>query len=146
MRIARQAFMSATALLLLIGLGGPTAAYAGQPGADLSASSVQAPSGKWKVKTTFFGKNGEDLPLRVGDSNFGYKHIQASHPEPDTSLYGWIDDALDDGKYSRPDVNRKVTVRYQMVTGKWFRVVFTERVDSRSDDGRPIGIITAFRE
>lgn len=33
-----------------------------------------------------------------------------------------------------------------MVTGEMLRVVFTERVDSRSGDGRPVGIITAFVE
>jgi hypothetical protein len=98
------------------------------------------------VRTTFFGKNGEDVPLRDGDANFGYKHIQDRHPIAETSLYGWIDTTLEDGNYSRPDEQRKVTVRKLLGTGTWFRVVFTEREDSGSGDGRPVGIITAFEE
>ncbi|GAA3884299.1 hypothetical protein GCM10023084_41490 [Streptomyces lacrimifluminis] len=110
----------------------------------VDAGHVAAPTGKWKVKVTFFGRSGEDIPLRQGDLNFGYVHIQDGHPINDTSLYGYIDKTLDSGNYGSPS-GGKVTVRYNTGSGT-FRVVFSEREDSQSGDGRPVGIITAFME
>lgn len=87
------------------------------------------------------------MPLREGTTNWGYKHIQHSHPEPDSSLYGWIDETLDNGT-PKPDHNdpTKRVVRWRLAKGVMFRVVFSERVYSDSHDGRPRGIITAFKE
>ncbi|MEX2974325.1 hypothetical protein [Streptomyces sp. C184] len=100
--------------------------------------------GKWHIRNSFFGKNGEDVPLRQGDLKFGYKHIQDKHPEDDTSLIGWIDDTLEDGKYQEDEGS--TVVRNRTATGQMFRVVFSEREDEASKDGRPVGIITAFLE
>lgn len=75
-----------------------------------------AATGKWKVRTTFFGQSGEDIPFREGDLTFGYKHIQDRHPMNDVSLYGFIDITLEDGTYGRPQ-DDKVTVRYLTPSG-----------------------------
>ncbi|MGA4881618.1 hypothetical protein NCG97_27055 [Streptomyces lydicamycinicus] len=113
------------------------------PAAQKSAAQKSA-VGKWHIRNSFFGKNGEDVPLRQGDLKFGYKHIQDKHPEDDTSLIGWIDDTLEDGKYEEDEGS--TVVRNRTATGKMFRVVFSEREDEASKDGRPVGIITAFLE
>ncbi|MFI5526220.1 hypothetical protein [Streptomyces platensis] len=109
-----------------------------------SPAAQKSAVGKWHIRNSFFGKNGEDVPLRQGDLKFGYKHIQDKHPEDDTALIGWIDDTLEDGKYE--DDDGSTVVRNRTATGKMFRVVFTEREDEASKDGRPVGIVTAFLE
>ncbi|MFJ3954208.1 hypothetical protein ACIPXV_29960 [Streptomyces libani] len=109
-----------------------------------SPAAQKSAVGKWHIRNSFFGKNGEDVPLRQGDLKFGYKHIQDKHPEDDTALLGWIDDTLEDGKYGEDE--GQTVVRNRTATGKMFRVVFTEREDEASKDGRPVGIITAFLE
>ncbi|MCX4634005.1 hypothetical protein QT196_11680 [Streptomyces sp. P9-2B-2] len=109
-----------------------------------SPAAQKSVVGKWHIRNSFFGKNGEDVPLRQGDPKFGYTHIQDKHPEDDTSLLGWIDDTLEDGKYEKD--GGSMVVRNRTATGKMFRVVFTEREDDASKDGRPVGIITAFLE
>jgi len=109
-----------------------------------SPAAHKSEVGKWHIRNSFFGKNGEDVPLRQGDLKFGYNHIQDKHPEDDTALIGWIDDTLEDGKYE--DDEGSTVVRNRTATGKMFRVVFTEREDEASKDGRPVGIITAFLE
>lgn len=138
----------ATASLTCVGVLGVSTESAHAVGTPKGKTAAQAPiqisANKWSVRSTFFGKNGEDVPLRNGDSNFGYAHIQQSHPINDYSLHAWIDDALEDGTYKKD--RDKVTARVRTATGKMFRVVFTERVDSASRDGRPVGIITAFLE
>lgn len=104
----------------------------------------------WTVYSTFHGKNGEDLPLRKGQHDagkidgFGLHHIEDGHPVPESSLFGWIDDALEDGTY-KSQAGNKVKVTNKMVTGHTFIIVFTERIDSQSGDGRPVGILTAYQ-
>jgi hypothetical protein len=39
-----------------------------------------------------------------------------------------------------------MTARYPWKAGHDFVVVYTERVDPRSHDGRPVGIVTAYQE
>jgi hypothetical protein len=129
----------------LLGLAASTGQAAAAPSVhSVAPAADEVAAGKWKIRNTFFGKNGEDVPLRQGDSTFGYEHIQEDHPTDDTALIGWIDDTLEDGKYEKS--KGKVVVRNRTATGKMFRVVFTEREDSDSKDGRPVGMITAFLE
>lgn len=127
-----------------LGVTGPAQAATVSP-VHMAASAAQKSAvGKWHIRNSFFGKNGEDVPLRQGDLKFGYKHIQDKHPEDDTALIGWIDDTLEDGKYEEDEGS--MVVRNRTATGKMFRVVFSEREDEASKDGRPVGIITAFLE
>ncbi|GAA2616072.1 hypothetical protein GCM10010304_81920 [Streptomyces roseoviolaceus] len=149
MRSLRKILVSvAAASLPVIGLSS-SPAQAIQPMeasqvANFQDAAEPAATGKWRIRVSFFGREGQDLPLRQGDSNFGYVHIQDRHPINDTSLNGFIDKTLDSGTYGRPQ-DGKVTVRYNTGSGT-FRVVFTEREDDRSGDGRPVGIVTAFME
>jgi hypothetical protein len=100
----------------------------------------------WTVARTIFGKNGEDLPLRVGQHDlgdidgFGLRHISDGHDGfvPDAGL---IQDAADTCD-SNP--NGATTCEITDSTGRRFIVVWTGRIDSRSPDGRPVGIITAY--
>ncbi|GAA2359355.1 hypothetical protein [Streptomyces cuspidosporus] len=149
MKIARRLLVGVTAASLgILGMSAAPSQGAAIPKTSVpSAASVQAPTGKWKVRTTFFAKDGSDVPLREGTDSWGYKHIQQRHPQPDTSLYGWIDETLDNGT-PKPDHNdpTKRVVRWRLAKGVMFRVVFSEKVYSDSHDGRPRGIITAFKE
>ncbi|MCP9213454.1 hypothetical protein [Streptomyces cucumeris] len=149
MKIARRLLVGATAVALgILGMSAVPSQGAEMPKAGVhSAASVQAPTGKWKVHTTFFAKDGSDVPLRQGTGTWGYKHIQEDHPQPDSSLYGWIDETLKNGT-PKPDHNdpSKRVVRWRLAKGVMFRVVFSEREYSDSHDGRPRGIITAFKE
>jgi hypothetical protein len=113
---------------------------------EINAEKIVEPTaaGKWRIRSSFFGRAGEDIPLRQGDANFGWVHIQDRHPINEPSLNGFIDQTLEDGRYGQPQ-DGTVIVRYLTSSG-WFRVIFTEREDSQSGDGRPVGIITAFME
>ncbi|MGP3953574.1 hypothetical protein [Streptomyces sp. 7N604] len=139
---------TAATLLVLVSVFGIAVAPSQ---AATSTSVVEAPAvagqvaTDWSVYTTFYGKNGEDVPLRNGDLSFGLRHIQDRHPMDTTTLVGYIDSALEDGTYTTQS-NGDVRVRNKTATGGTFRVVFTERVDSASGDGRSVGIITAFLE
>ena len=102
----------------------------------------------WSVVTTIIGRDGEDLPLRTGQHDapnsegFGIRHIEDGHngfiPDP-----GLIQLAVESVS-SNPNPNSTSTVTYVDANGRKFFVAWTERVDSRSPDGRPVGIITAF--
>jgi hypothetical protein len=97
----------------------------------------------WTVETTFFGPDGEDIPLRIGgwdgplSKGFGVAHIEDEHGEvPDYLL---IQRALDDCKPA-----------WQPGRGTWgcfgegIEVHYSPRTDTRAPDGRPMGIVTAF--
>lgn len=149
MHILRKFFIGIAAVsMTAVGVISSPAQAAPMPAVSqaIDAGQVAEPAatGKWRIRVSFFGRAGEDLPLRQGDANFGWVHIQDRHPMNETSLNGFIDRTLDNGRYGRPQ-DGKVTVRYLTPSG-WFRVVFTEREDDRSGDGRPVGIITAFME
>ncbi|MGI5197142.1 hypothetical protein ACQEVY_26525 [Streptomyces sp. CA-288835] len=149
MRSLRKLIVSVAAVsLTVIGLSSAPAhavpSTSGSQVVNFGDAVEPEATGKWRIRVSFFGRQGEDIPLRQGDANFGYVHIQDSHPINDTSLNGFIDKTLESGNYGRPQ-DGKVVVRYNTGTGT-FRVVFTEREDSRSRDGRPVGIITAFME
>jgi hypothetical protein len=112
------------------------------PGSDL----VPEKSIDWTIKATFFDRDGEDIPLRIGGWDgsasddglgFGLAKIEAKHPPvPDFAV---IDRVLQD---CRP--------RYDDNQGTWrcngegLEIHYATRVDSRSGDGRPVGIITIF--
>ncbi|GAA0363150.1 hypothetical protein [Streptomyces blastmyceticus] len=149
MRIAQKVLTGIAAASLacagLLGVSaGPTQAVGTSQTRSVAASSLQINRDKWSVYTTFFNRNGEDVPLRDGDLTFGYRHIQDKHPMNDASLIGWIDSTLKDGDY-RDDKNDHTTivVRDRTASGRMFRVVYSER---EAPDGRPVGIITAFLE
>ncbi|MFG3013025.1 hypothetical protein ACGFZB_21670 [Streptomyces cinerochromogenes] len=150
MQTLRKLFIGiAVAAMAAVGVVSSPAQATPMPAAvsqEISAGKTAEPAaaGKWKIRVSFFGKSGEDVPLRQGDANFGWVHIQDRHPINETSLNIFIDQTLEHGRYGRPQ-DGKVTVRYITSSG-WFRVVFSEREDSRSGDGRPVGIITAFME
>ncbi|MGW8971490.1 hypothetical protein [Streptomyces platensis] len=135
---------SFTSIGLLGAAASPAQAVTASQIHSISSSAKDATANKWTIRNSFFGKDGEDVPLRNGDAYSGYKHIQDKHPIDDTSLIGWIDDTLEDGTYKKQ--GNKVVARNRTATGQMFRVVFTEREDSESKDGRPVGVITAFLE
>ncbi|MFG3105114.1 hypothetical protein ACGFZL_31990 [Streptomyces sp. NPDC048182] len=110
----------------------------------------------WSVYTTFIGPGGEDVPLRKGQKDaggvdgFGKLHIESGH---DGQISTWtdmkleIDRTLDSGKCSTASGKTTCdllshTLHYSHAGG--MVAVFTGRVDSRSHDGRPVGIITAY--
>lgn len=149
MQILRKLFIGiAAASMVAVGVVSSPAQATPMPAVsqEIGDGKIAEPAatGKWRIRVSFFGRAGEDIPLRQGDANFGWAHIQDRHPINETSLNGFIDQTLDNGRYGQPQ-DGKVTVRYLTPSG-WFRVVFTEREDSRSGDGRPVGIITAFME
>lgn len=110
-----------------------------------SVDPATAAGTDWRVATTFYAKNGDDVPLRYGNSKFGLVHIDEKHPLGRSVLFGYIDDALEDGKYTKQsDGTWKIT--NQDAAGVRFRVAYSPREDGNSGDGRPVGIITAFRE
>jgi PKD domain-containing protein len=99
----------------------------------------------WTVVENYFGPFGNDVPLRQGqhddgpeDPGFGRDHIIDAH--------GFVPPFIDIQQtiavpaYCTTTVNRVVCDNpdIQLV------VVFATQVDSRSGDGRPFGIITAF--
>ncbi|WP_220211959.1 hypothetical protein [Streptomyces sp. WELS2] len=110
----------------------------------------------WSVYSTHIGPDGEDVPLRVGQKDaggidgFGKRHIESGH---DGQISSWsnmkqdIDKTLDRGKCA-PSGSKSTckldshTFRNPNASG--MKVVFTERVDSRSKDHRPVGVITAY--
>lgn len=104
----------------------------------------------WTVSATIIGRDGEDLPLRIGQHDsptkdgFGILHIQDGHggfvPDP-----GLIQHAADSCA-SNPNPVAVTVCRIAGDGGRPFLVVWTERIDSRAPDGRPIGIITAYYE
>ncbi|MFD7298587.1 hypothetical protein ACFV9W_35355 [Streptomyces sp. NPDC059897] len=110
----------------------------------------------WSVYSTHFGPDGEDLPLRVGQKDaasidgFGKRHIESGHGDQISSWSNMkrdIDKTLDRGKCASK--GSKTTCKLQSntfsnVRAGAMKVVFTERVDSRSKDHRPVGIITAY--
>lgn len=142
--VAGIAAITFTSIGLLGASTGPAQAVTAPRLHSISPPTNHVAASKWTIRNSFFGKNGEDVPLRNGDASFGYKHIQDKHPTDDTSLIGWIDDTLEDGTYKKD--GNKVVARNRTATGEMFRVVFTEREDSESKDGRPVGVITAFIE
>ncbi|WP_144387107.1 hypothetical protein [Streptomyces sp. SAJ15] len=110
----------------------------------------------WSIYTTFIGPDGEDAPLREGQKDagsidgFGKRHIESGH---DGQISSWsnmkadIDSTLDRGKCETK--GSKITCKlrshtFRNIHANAMKVVFTERVDSRSHDHRPVGIITAY--
>jgi hypothetical protein len=102
----------------------------------------------WTVITTIIGKDGEDLPYRVGqhdfglDPGFGQLHIEDGHggfrPDP-----GLMQKAAEACK-SDPNPAAKTTCSIKDSDGRLFIVLWTQRIDESAPDGRPVGIITAY--
>jgi len=113
--------------------------------APAAAAANPAPI-SWKVYKTFMGPEGEDVPLRIGQHDagpvqgFGKRHIDDGHAIDWDRFDGTIQRTLDRGRC------RLTTTTVTCTYGAAFmsRVVFNLRVDSRSGDGRPKGIITAY--
>lgn len=94
----------------------------------------------------FIGPNGEDLPLRIGEHDvevprkdgFGIRHIEDGHEGyvPDLDR---IERAL---ASCRPEYDSSSDTWECAAEG--LLVYYTERVDTRSPDGRSVGILTAF--
>ncbi|WP_434591794.1 hypothetical protein [Streptomyces sp. A5-4] len=110
----------------------------------------------WKVYSTHFGPDGEDLPLRVGQKDagsidgFGKRHIESGHGDEISSWTNMkkdIDKTLDRGKCVPNGSKTNCTLKsntFSNTRAGAMKVVFTERVDSKSKDHRPVGIITAY--
>lgn len=106
---------------------------------------------EWAISQTIIGPNGEDLPLRYGqhdfgaDDGFGIYHIQDGHGGFVPSA-GEIEIVLNDAPNCGPAFNPGDGTQTCVapVQGRAMTVSATERVDNRSGDGRPVGIITAF--
>ena len=103
----------------------------------------------WKIISTYYGAKGEDIPLRYGQHNqgqaqgFGLYHIEDDHDRlPSTTD---LADTLEFGKCTYQKSNNSYQCLYDSTHGNVI-AIFTERVDSRSKDGRPVGIITAYYE
>ncbi|MFC5724043.1 hypothetical protein ACFP1Z_28135 [Streptomyces gamaensis] len=149
MRIAQKILTGIAAVSLscatLFGLSAvPAQAVSTSPISGVATPSASISGNEYSVRTTFFNRNGEDVPLREGNLDFGYRHIQDKHPENDYSLYGWIHETLEGGTYKDDKYDHtKVIVRGLLVTGQTFRVVYSER---EAPDGRPVGIVTAYVE
>jgi hypothetical protein len=103
---------------------------------------------RWTVYKTLFGPHGEDIPLRYGQADagpidgFGTRHIEGNH-----ELWGdWpstankIEDVIQGGKCTTSGS----TVTCRTGPAYVFVAVYSKRVDSRSRDGRPVGVITFY--
>jgi len=128
-----------------------TAVLAILVGSVLSAPAVQSETTNWNVRTTFISSGGRDVPLRYGDSTFGWKHM-VSQGHASSSTYVWWTRQIEwvlKGPACRNAavVGGKIRCQRTMDGNPdiLFTVVFTGRVDSRSRDGRPLGIITAYQ-
>ncbi|MFJ9411529.1 hypothetical protein [Streptomyces sp. NPDC101393] len=110
----------------------------------------------WKIDSTHFGPDGEDLPLRIGQKDagpkdgFGKRHILEGHGDQISSwsnMKADIDKTLDQGKCTEKSGKTTCVLQshtFRNVHANGMKTAFTERVDSRSKDHRPVGIITAF--
>jgi hypothetical protein len=134
--IRRVAVVAATVLLTFISASS----------APPASATVNPHPTDWRVVTTFLGRNGEDVPLRVGRRDagpfkgFGVVHIEEAHGR--IPSHGYIEQALTEGKCRFSLGRTECTVKvnpYQLVF-----VAFTERVDPTCPDGRPVGVITAY--
>ncbi|MEU8539537.1 hypothetical protein AB0C52_05970 [Streptomyces sp. NPDC048717] len=110
----------------------------------------------WTVYSTHIGPQGEDVPLRVGQKDaggidgFGKRHIESGHADQISSWSNMkqdIDKTLHRGKCTTS--GSKITCKlnshtFRNTNASGMAVVFTERVDSRSKDRRPVGVITAY--
>ena len=101
----------------------------------------------WGVITTFYGRMG-DVPLRTGQHDagpidgFGDRHIKDGHgavPARDR-----IQSTLDSGECSDIGGQKTRCAKWISFPRIQLIVVFTDRIDSRSNDWRPVGIITAY--
>ena len=133
-----RAFVVTLLAACLCAIGGTTTAFAQDGGRT-----------NWTVYSTFIGAMGEDIPLRIG-----------RHDTPGRDGVGFLH--IIDGHGELPDVYEIEALlahsdrlcQFYAVDDKWrcsqmagdraLFVVFTERVDDASGDGRPVGIITAY--
>lgn len=103
----------------------------------------------WTVISTFIGADGEDIPLRVGSHDtpvaqgFGARHIRDGHEEvpPDTDIELVLSGSNRNCAHTASDDRSRCALE---LGDRTLFVVFTERVDDGSGDGRPVGIITAY--
>lgn len=117
----------------------------------LFAGEAEAAGSKWDIHTTIIGPAGEDLPLREGEQNlgtdrgFGIKHIQERHGGY-VPAAGEMEIVLHNAPNCKNGLNggdKTVECTYP-VGGRDMTVAVTERIDERSGDHRPVGVITAF--
>lgn len=123
-----------------------TGMFMASPDADANPNPIE-----WGINATVIGPNGEDLPLRFGqhdfgnDDGFGIYHIQDGHGgfvPSSGEIEIVINEAPGCGAAFNPgNGTQECTAPVQ---GRPMTVAATERVDTRSGDGRPVGIITAF--
>lgn len=98
----------------------------------------------WRVYQSFIGGYRNDVPLRYGqhdhgtEDGFGKYHIEDGHQA--VPAHSDIQDAV--SNLASCQRNREAT-RYVCDPG-YITVVYSPVFDSRSHDGRPFGIITAF--
>ncbi|CCH76399.1 putative Predicted protein [Nostocoides japonicum T1-X7] len=117
-----------------------------------TSSSAQAANTnpiRWlPVFKTLYGPHGEDIPLRYGQHDqgpidgFGTRHIEDGHDKwgdwDETA--DMIEHVIQTGKCSV-----KGTTHNCSLSGSYlFVAVWSSRVDSRSGDGRPVGVITFY--
>ncbi|MBF4549326.1 hypothetical protein [Pseudoclavibacter sp. VKM Ac-2888] len=114
---------------------------------------AQAAETDWNIRTTFISGGGDDVPLRWGRADTqgqvgtGWNHmVSRGHASEATynSWVGHIEYVLDT---CNPNfIAGKATCARQMEGNPDYQyvVVFTDRVDPASGDGRPVGVVTAY--
>ncbi|MFH8465948.1 choice-of-anchor P family protein [Streptomyces sp. NPDC017991] len=129
-------------LLSLFGVLLAPAAASADPG-DPNPNMID-----WTVVDTFQGALGNDVPLREGQvdypqgnppvDGFGRRHILAHGVVPD---HEDIQETVGTGGYCVPAPDNRVICTNTEIS---LVVVYATHRDSRSGDGRPFGIITAY--
>ncbi|MFF4323245.1 hypothetical protein [Streptomyces sp. NPDC001568] len=122
-----------------------------------AASAADNPNPiSWSIHSTHVGPGGEDIPLRVGQADaggvdgFGKRHIESGHGDEISSWSNMkqdIDKTLSRGRCSASGSKTTCDLSSRTFSNPragGMKVVFTERVDSRSKDRRPVGVITAY--
>ena len=140
--MSRRIMITAGALLSLI------VALVARPGVAVAEPAIINTNPiDWSIVTPFRGALGDDIPLRVGQSDykeipglilpgFGERHILAAHGDvPSIEL---IDEVLQDGECASKTFERFTCTLDEA------EVVFLRVVDPRSGDGLPVGIISAY--
>lgn len=126
-------------------------------GAGVAVPQVASAVTNWSVRTTYVSAGGHDAPLRWGradtstQTGFGWNHIVAQVHASEATYSFWskqIERVLTGPGCKKPTaVSGKYTCK-RSIEGNpdvVIYVVWTGRVDKASNDGRPVGVITAYQ-
>lgn len=125
------------------------------------ATPVQNPNPiDWEILRSHFTNTGYDVPLRRGQirsfpgarDGFGWRHITEKHAENTLEELEAINEIISNaligcGNKDFPvDGTNRCEKKVPYNTDWTDYVVWTDRVDSRTPDNRPVGVISAWRE